>query len=1075
MTVILRLDFRRCLRPLVLLPALSLGLGLHLASAADLAPAARAVRADITITGRVVDEKGAGLPGVNVIVKGTSNGTQTDADGKYSIKAADDATLIFTFVGYLPKEEAVNGRTAINAALAPDAKSLDEVVVVGYGVQEKKMLATSISTISAKQVELLPVASPSEALVGLVAGAQITEPSGEPGAGAVIRIRGLGSISAGNNPLYVVDGYPLNNPDNYYQIPPSDIQSIQILKDAAACAIYGSRGGNGIVIVTTKRGATDGKTRFNFTANTGIQQVAKRVELLNRDQFLEYFKESYTNAGRALNAAQTALLNADPNTLPDTDWQKEIFQTGVQQQYQLSASGGNENSRFYISGGYFKQTGIVKGSGFERFSLRANYDAQLSKKLKLGLSLAPNFSRTDVVPTSGSYNGGNITGGGPSGETGGVTAALIMPPVVPVFLPNGDYANIKTGTNQAITNPGDLLSPVAPLDLYQDRTNAVRALGSTFLDFEPITGLHLRTNFGGELIDSRRGIYVPATLGTASNQGANLSTPVLNNVDARRLNSTNLNWVWENTATYNHTFATNHNLTLLAGYAAQYNTSEGSTVLGQSGTYTNTNIEYPTAAGQVFGSALSNPSSALTSVFGRLDYAFKERYILTAALRTDGSSRFGPDNRYATFPSVALAWRAAEEPFIKQFSAISELKLRASYGVTGNNNIGDYNYQSYQQAANYVFGTGNGGRVYGFSPNGVAIRNLGWETNTQYDAGFDLGLFRDRIYLTVAAYQRNTTDLLLNRNIPSILGFSSRTLANVGEVRNRGLEFQLNTANIQGTGFTWGTSANLSINRNQVIALAGANEQLTFDAVFGYASSIRVVPGQPLGVFYGYQQEGIYRNQADIDSSPKWNASTQKIVPGDFKFKDVNGDGFINTADIGVIGNPFPNFTYGLQNTFGYRAFSLAVTLQGSQGNDILYGGDRYVVNGQGGTNGRVNLLNRWRSPDNPGDGMTPLATAATTGSLKSVFNSYYVHDASFLRIRNVTLRYNVPTALVQKAKLQSLGIYTSIQNLYTFTKYFGYNPEANNYGNSTTPTYGVDQGAYPMARTITLGVQLGF
>ena len=1074
MAVTLRLDFRRCLRPLVLLPALSLGLGLHLASAADLPPAPRAVRADITITGRIVDEKGAGLPGVNVIVKGTTNGTQTDADGRYSIKAGDNATLIFTFVGYAAREVAVGGRTAINAALVPDTRGLDEVVVVGYGVQEKKMLATSISTISAKQVELIPVASPSEALVGLVAGAQITEPSGEPGASAVIRIRGLGSISAGNNPLYVVDGYPLNNADSYAQIAPGDIQSIQILKDAAACAIYGSRGGNGIVIVTTKRGATDGSTRFNFSANTGIQQVAKRMELLNRDQFLDYFRESVTNGGQVVtNPDVLSLLATDPQTLPDTDWQKEIFQTGVQQQYQLSASGGNDKSRFYISGGYFKQSGIVKGSGFERFSLRANYDAQLSKKLKLGLSLAPNFTRTDVVPTSGSYNGGNITGGGPGGETGSITAALIMPPIVPVRLANGDYASLKTGTRNGISNPGDLLSPVAPLDLYQDRNNAARILGSTFLDFEVISGLHLRTNFGAELVNSRRAIYVPATLPTNGNQGANLSNPVLNNIDARRLNSTNLNWVWENTATYNRTFATNHSVTLLAGYAAQYNTAEGSTVLGQTGTYTNTSIEYPTAAGQLFGSGLFNTSNALTSVFGRLDYAFKERYILTAALRTDGSSRFGPDNRYATFPSVALAWRVAEEPFIKQFSAISELKLRASYGVTGNNNIGDYNYQNYQQGANYVFGAGNGTRAFGFSPNGVAVRNLSWETNTQYDAGFDLGLFRDRIYLTVAAYQRNTTDLLLNRNIPAILGFSSRALANVGEVRNRGLEFQLNTANLQGKDFTWSTSANLSVNRNQVIALAGTNEQLTYDAVFGYGSSIRVVPGQPLGVFYGYQQAGIYLNQADIDANPKWTGSGTVVRPGDFKFKDVNGDGVINTLDIGVIGNPFPKFTYGLQNTFGYKALSLAVTLQGSQGNDVLYGADRYTVNGAGGTNARVEVLNRWRSPEDPGDGKTPLATFR--GSLKSVFNSYYVHDASFLRVRNVTLRYSVPGDWIKRASLQSLAVYTSVQNLYTFTKYFGYNPEANNYGNTTAPTYGVDQGAYPMARTITLGVQLGF
>ncbi|QIL78048.1 SusC/RagA family TonB-linked outer membrane protein [Hymenobacter sp. HDW8] len=733
--------------------------------------------------------------------------------------------------------------------------------------------------------------------------------------------------------------------------------------------------------------------------------------------------------------------------------------------------GGTNVSRFYISGGYFKQKGVVDNTGFERFSLRANYDAQLSKKLKLGLSLAPNYSRTDVKPISGSYNGGNIQGGGPGGETAIITSALILPPVVPVRLANGDYGAIRN-SGSGLTTPGDLLNPVSTVDLYKDRASAIRALGSTYLEFEPITGLTLRTNFGAELLNTRRAIYVPASLPTNSNQGANISNPVLNNIDARQANGTNLNWVWENTATYNRTLGINHNLTLLAGYSAQRNTNEGSTVLGQTGTYTNTNIEYATAAGQLFGQA-NYSANALTSVFGRLDYAFKERYILTAALRTDGSSRFGPENRYATFPSVALAWRLGEENFIKGIPTISELKLRASYGVTGNNNIGDYNYQSYQTAANYVFGAGTGTRFYGFSPNGVAIRDLSWETNTQFDAGFDLGLFRDRIYLTVAAYQRNTTDLLLNRNIPALLGYSARALANVGEVRNRGLEFQLNTANIVQGDFTWSTAANLSMNRNEVIALAGANEQITFDAVFGYTGSIRVVPGQPLGVFYGYEQEGLYRDQSDIDSSPKWTASNTAVLPGDFKFKDRNGDGVINTQDIGPIGNPFPDFTYGLQNTFGYKALSLAVTLQGSQGNEVLYGGDRYTFNSPGQTNGRVELVDRWRSPENPGDGKTPRATSAS--SLRTVFNSYFIHDASFLRIRNVTLRYNLPEQWAKKASLQNASIYTSVQNLYTFTKYVGYNPEANNYGNTSNPTYGVDQGSYPMNRTLTLGIQVGF
>ena len=502
----------------MLLPALGLGFGRPLA-AAPLAPATfHAVRADITISGRVVDEKGAALPGVTVLVKGTSMGISTNVDGSFVLQAPANSTLVFSYVGFGRKEVLVAETTTnLSVTLAEDLAQLNEVVVVGYGVQEKKMLATSIASISAKQVELLPVASPNEALVGLVAGAQITEPSGEPGQGAVVRIRGLGSISAGNNPLYVVDGYPLNSADAYNQIPPGDIQSIQVLKDAAACAIYGSRGGNGIIIVTTKHGQADGKTRFSFNANSGIQQVAKRVDVLNRDQYLDYAKEAYVNNN---NSPIPAGLLLPASAYADTNWQDEIFKTGVQQNYQVSAAGGSEKNRFYISGGYFDQTGIVKGTGFERFSLRANYDAQLSSKLKLGLNLAPSFTRTDTKPISGSYNNGNISGGGPGGEAAAVTTALILPPIIPARLPNGDYGLLSNSLPAGTIPISDLLNPLAPLELYQDRAKALRALGSVFLDFEVLKGLHLRTNLGAEVLTSRRDFYVPATLPTNTSRTA---------------------------------------------------------------------------------------------------------------------------------------------------------------------------------------------------------------------------------------------------------------------------------------------------------------------------------------------------------------------------------------------------------------------------------------------------------------------------------------------------------------------------------------------------------------------------
>jgi len=1058
---------------LAAIPALGLVLASGLAAqAAPVAPAARITAspaATVPITGRVLDEKGAGIPGVNVIEKGKANGTQTDPDGNYTITVEDNATLIFSFVGYKSQEQAVSGQTTISLSLTPETSNLNEVVVVGYGAQERKLLATSISSIAAKQVEMLPVASPSEAMVGLVAGAQVTEPSGEPGSTASIRVRGLGSISAGNNPLYVVDGYPLNSSESFNQISPQEIQSIQVLKDAAACAIYGSRGGNGIVIVTTKRGQA-GKTRFNFNSYYGVMGVAKRVDVLNRDQYLEYFKDAYTNGGRT----QPPALLADPSTYPDTDWQDQIFRTGTQQNYQLSASGGTTKGTFYISGAYFKQDGVLKGTSFDRASLRANYDAQLSKKVKISLSLAPSFNRTEAKPTSGNFNGASLTGGFPFGQGAAVTNALIMPPIIPVRVANGDYGLTSNVYGGAVAING-LVNPLASVELFEDNTKSARILSSFAIDYEILKGLTLRSNLGAELIDTRRVYYVPPTLPSGNSPNANLSRPILQGVDSRQINSTNYNWLWENTATYTRYLGKDHNITLLAGIAAQYNQNEGSAVNGQTGTYTTGEIQYPTGAGQLFGS-VSYFANALSSVFGRFDYAFKERYILTAALRTDGSSRFGTDNRYATFPSVAVAWRLAEEPFFKAIPVISELKLRGSYGVTGNNNIGDYSYQSYQTAANYVFGSNSGTRAFGFAPNGLPIRDLTWETNTQVDVGLDVGVFRDRIYLTVAAYQRNTTDLLLNRNIPSVIGFTSRALDNVGEVRNRGLEFQLSAGVLTGPKLRWTSSANLSFNRNEVIALSGANEQLVFDAVTGYTSSIRVVPGQPIGTFYGYQQVGVYRDQADVDASAKW-AGLGGSQPGDLKFADLNGDGKIDASDIGPIGNPFPNFTFGWQNQLNYGPFSLGFTIQGTQGNDILNGTDRYVFNFPGTTNARTNVLDRWRSPENPGDGMTPRVVSASAGTPSSLtsFSSFFLHDGSFVRLRNVALRYNLPGSLVKKAGLNSASLYVSGQNLYTFTDYFGYNPEANLYGNSTNPTYGVDQGSYPMSRTTTIGVNIGF
>lgn len=1026
------------------------------------------------IKGTVKDDKQAPRESVTVTEKGTKNSVTTKADGSFSIKVKDIATAFLTFssVGYADTEIRLVNKSTDNLSVTihAQASSLDDVVVVAYGNSTKRELSNSQVSITAKQIEDLPVSGPADALVGLVAGATVSTPSGEPGQNPYIRIRGLGSIGAGNNPLLVVDGYPLNNSDNFYNINPADIQSIQILKDAAACAIYGSRGGNGIVLVTTKRGSA-GKTKFAVNVYHGIANASKTVKVLNAPDYLAYTKEAYANSGTVFPVALS-----DSTQYGNTDWQDQVFRTGKQDNYQVSASGGSDASRFYITGSYFNQTGVIKATSFERYMLRANYDAKLSSKLKIGMTLAPNFSTTYTQPVAGSFNSSTITNGGQANLGASVTDALLLPPIIPVYKPNGDYGQLINTFGNAIAI-GGLYSPVATLDLYQDKTNTFRGLFISYLEYQILKNLTFKTSLGGEAIFSRRNYYIPSTLANGSAPNANLSTPLLTGINAQQQNSNSYNWVWENTLNYNKTFKGDHKIEALLGYGAQNNTGEGSTASGQASSYTSNAVQYVTGAGTIFGTA-SYTASSLNSVFGRLNYSYKSRYILSAAVRTDGSSRFGSDNRYATFPSVSAAWRIADEKFMDPFSkVISELKLRASYGVTGNNNIGDYSWQSYEQTANYVFGANAGARVYGFAPNSVAIKNLTWETNTQKDLGLELGLFNNRVYLTVEAYTRSTTNLLLNRNVPSLIGFTTRVLNNVGEVRNNGIDVQLSTTNITTKNFRWTTGANISWSKNKVIALASPTDQILFDPVFGYTSAIRVIPGLPMGSFFGYKQIGVYRDAADVANSAIWSSGGSK--PGDIKYEDVSGpngkpDGIIDANDIQLIGDPYPKFSYGLQNNFTYKAWTFSLNVQGVYGGKIINGVDRYIYNFYGKVNARTNALNRWKSETDQGDGWTPKVSLSAPSSLTS-FSTHEMFDASYLRIRSVQIRYALPNNLIKKLKIQGCSLYVQAQNLYTFTSYFGYNPEANLYGNSTNPTYGVDQGTYPLNRTVTFGTNINF
>ncbi|WP_276504729.1 SusC/RagA family TonB-linked outer membrane protein [Terrimonas pollutisoli] len=1008
-----------------------------------------------SIIGVVTGENNSPLKDVSVVLKGSGKGTATDEQGQYSIVVdTDNVILVFSFTGYNASEIEVGpGRTRADVSLTQLSKTLQDVVVVGYGNLKKKMLTTAVASVSSKQVRDLPVLSPGAALAGQVSGVSVQSTNGSPGQAPVIRVRGTGSINAGNSPLYVVDGYPL--PDNavFNLINPQDIESMEVLKDAASCAIYGSRGGNGVVMVTTKKGSS-GKTKFAFNAYAGTQQALKKVSVLNTPQLIEYMKEVYTNKGQAVPAS---FVNP-PADLPNTDWQDVILRNALQHSYQLSASGGSDAVKYAVSGGYLSQDGIVKGTGYQRYNLRANLDAQLTKRIKLGVSLMPSFIVNTNKDTRGDGAEGTSGGTGALGGFYGILAnAAMMPPLFPVKYANGNYAQpaidpLNFGLSPNFTNP------MAIIDLYEDKTKTTVFLGNTYLEAKIMEGLKFKTTFGFMNSNSSRNVFTPSTYGGSGSTTASFTNPSLSAIRAQRQVGMNYNWLSENYLAYDKTMG-DHDISAVAGYSAQQNVSTMETVNSVTGSFLTDAVHTVAGAGQttVISSYTGNN---LTSMYARVNYAYQDKYILGAAFRRDGSSRFGTNNKYANFPSVSAAWRIKEEKFMDKFSFLSDLKLRASHGFTGNYNIGDYAWQSYMGSANYSFGTGNGTVNYGYIPGGLSNANLTWEKNQQTDLGLEAGFFKDRLAVTVDLYRRITSSLLLNKNIPAINGFALTILENVGKVQNQGLEIGIASKNLTGR-LTWNTNFNITFNRNKVLELV--NHVPLFQ---GFLNGYKIEEGKPIGQFWGYKQIGVYRSQKDVDDSPKWAANTMK--PGDVKYEDYNHDGKVDVKDMQAIGNAAPKFTFGLVNSFQYANFDLNIIMRGSYGAKNLYGIDRNQFRFSGSVNPRTNVLDRWKSEQNPGNGMEPRAG----GPAQDAMSDRYLHDASFLHIANVTLGYTVPKKT--SSYFDGLRFYVSSQNLAMFTKkYPGYNPESNV---NNDATLGFDNGSsYPLYRSFILGVNLNF
>ncbi|MGK7393581.1 MAG: SusC/RagA family TonB-linked outer membrane protein [Candidatus Cyclobacteriaceae bacterium M3_2C_046] len=1017
-----------------------------------------------TITGKVTSsEDGEGLPGVNVVEKGTTNGTVTDVQGSFTLEVSEMATLVFSSVGYTQEEVEVGNRSVIDLTMTTDVQQLKELVVVGYGVQQRRDVTGSVASIPSEYIEDIPVSNFSEALTGQVAGVQVQQTTGAPGGGLSIRVRGTGSISAGNEPLYVIDGYPVSNnaeigsqgsPDQNINplssLNPNDIESIEVLKDASAAAIYGSRGANGVVLITTK-GGKKGTPQIQFNAYYGSQEVTKTVDMLDAYQFAEFAKDAFNNAwvDRGGNANDPNDLRPDGERLrvppeflnPDllqanTDFQDAIFTTAPVQNYQVSVSGGSDVARYFVSGGYFNQSGIVKNSGFERYSARANIDVDISEKFKLGLNLTPSFSINDLASAEGHW-----------ASNGAINAALAIMPIFPLRTPDGGYGSqVDFGYGMPTIS-----SPYGIVNEYMGELEQLRLLGNIFLEYEIWNGLTFKTSIGTDINNYNTNTYSPTIIDRRG--GPSVGT----------YNTANeINWLNENTLNFNRVINNDHAIGALIGMTVQKERWESSFI--EATNFPNDRIT-TLNAGQVTGGNSQVEAWSLLSFLGRTNYAYKDKYLLTATIRTDGSSRFGSENRWGVFPSASVGWRLSEEAFLQDIDPVSDLKLRVSYGITGNNFIANYGAIGLLQSENYVFGNGTGNLNNGLGQSTISNKDLGWETTKQLDIGLELGLFDDRIFFVADYYLSNTSDLLLNVPVPTSTGFNT-SLQNIGEVQNKGWEFAINTKNTTGN-FKWSTNANISFNRNEVLALGPESDPIRSGS--GIGNTHITVIGEPMGNFYGYIQEGVFIDAEDLANSPSFSTS----MPGDVKYKDVNEDGAITPDDRTIIGNNRPDFVWGMTNTFFYRNFELNVIMQGVQGNEILNLSSRFISNLEGNQNQRIEVLDRWKSPQEPGNGIIPRASSRTTGNNNNV-STRWIEDGSFIRIRNITLNYNLPNNLLENIFIKSGRIYFGVQNALTFTDYKGYNPEVNLQGGAAL-TPGTDYGGYPLSRTYILGLNFNF
>lgn len=1021
------------------------------------------------ITGVVVNKTtGEVIGGASVTIKGTAKGVAADARGIFQVEAVTGATLVVSFVGFDVTEMTVPAKTdTLRVLLAPSSSSLNEVVVIGYGDQTKKKLSTSISSIKASDISELPVASLSDALAAKAAGVDITSSlGGQPGVGADVTIRGLGSLGSSNVPLYVVDGYPLESADQFFAINPADIATIDILKDAAAASIYGSRASNGVVIVTTKRGKA-GKAKFNFSTYTGIQQLAHKVELMDSAE--------YMHQATLLNKQRNGKIDLTGPYFGNTDWQDEMYKSAWMTTANLTASGGTNNVTYNISASYLDQKGVEITSSFKRYGLRANLDARLNDKLKLGLNISPNYSVQYAVPSGGNFTGTNDPSYGSSGAVPNVVySALLMPPIVPKFMPDGRYGQPDFFPAAVNWSGVNVLNPVAVLTSINNINRNFNILGNAFLQWSVTKDLTYKLNTGGNVASYLNNAYVSDITPTQNATLASFLNPNPNSIYAGETSYRSLSWLVENTLTYNHTFQKAHHLNVLLLQSAQKFSSTQDQVSGTTGTYTSNVIQNPSASALTVGSVAYDVYT-FVSYAARVNYDYKSKYLLSTSIRRDGSSKFGANERFGTFKSASAAWRITEESFMKKINWISELKLRVSYGETGNANIGSFTWLNSIVSSNYNFGansSGSGIRNFGTNQTGYYNPDLSWEKNHQLDIGLELGILKDRLYLTADLYRKETFAMIQSKTLLGDVGYAQTYKTNTGNLRNEGLELGLNTVNLRNKNFTWSTNFNITFSRNKVLSLGGPQTLTPSNAITGWNNVFQIMVGRPIGDIYGYKVEGILHNAAEAAAAPKFD--TYAPQPGDMKYVDVNGDGVISVADRTIIGNARPKFIAGMTNTFKYKAFDLSFVLQARYGSNIVNGNLRNAFGSAGFNMPKQFLDNMYLSADPEANVKYPNVSLSGAYNFVSTLTALAVEDGSYLRMRNITAGYTFTPQLLRKMKLDNLRVYVSGQNVFTITKYTGYNPEVSVNGNSVSAP-GIDQGVYPATRNLVIGVSVGF